>query len=115
MTHNTHSKQLLIFKFLSKQWKIYTEFILSAPPHSEAIECKTIEDPNRSAPSSTHCSFPFLHQGSMYNDCAWDENGAWCSTETDNQHNHQLGKEGACSSSCPIKPHSSNLSKFRIV
>jgi hypothetical protein len=111
---NTYPKNIISIKLLLKEKDKINLFIL-AQPQSGSVQCKTTEDPNRFAPANTSCSFPFLHDGSMYNDCSWDEKGAWCSTETDNQYNHQLGKEGACSSSCPIKPHSSNLSKFRIV
>ena len=74
--------------------------------------CKTIDDPNRSVTANVSCVFPFVYEGVPYNDCAWDDKGAWCSTKTDNQNNHEVGKEGACASSCPIKPHSENQSKW---
>ena len=73
-------------------------------------QCKTIDDPNRSASSNISCTFPFVYEGVEYNECVWDDKGAWCSTKTNNQNNHETGKEGACSAKCPIKPHSENQS-----
>ena len=72
--------------------------------------CKTIGDPNRSASSNISCKFPFVYEGVEYNDCVWDDKGAWCSTKTNNQNDHETGNDGACSSKCPIKPHSENQS-----
>ena len=74
--------------------------------------CKTIDDPNRSASSNISCKFPFVYEGVEYNDCVWDDKGAWCSTKTNNQNNHETGEEGACSTKCPIKPHSENQSNW---
>ena len=51
--------------------------------------CKTIDDPNRSASSNISCRFPFVYKGVEYNDCVWDDKGAWCSTKTNNQNNHK--------------------------
>ena len=75
-------------------------------------DCKTIDDPNRSASSNVSCKFPFVYEGVEYNDCVWDDKGAWCSTKTNNQNNHETGEEGACSTKCPIKPHSENQSNW---
>ena len=75
-------------------------------------QCKTIDDPNRSASSNISCTFPFVYEGVEYNECVWDDKGAWCSTKTNNQNNHETGKEGACSTKCPIKPHSENQSNW---
>ena len=58
-------------------------------------------------PANVSCVFPFLYNGNTYNECAWDIDGAWCSTETNvSSGQHIEGKEGACDFSCPIKPHS---------
>ena len=72
--------------------------------------CNTIDDPNRSASSNISCKFPFVYEGVEYKDCVWDDKGAWCSTKTNYQNNHETGEDGACSSKCPIKPHSENQS-----
>ena len=54
------------------------------------------------------CVFPFRYKGEVYYACTWHlshlTKGAWCSTETDFNGEHVLGKWGLCSDDCPIPP-----------
>ena len=72
------------------------------------MQCKTAKDANRPVGEGVPCRFPFIYKGVLYEECVWDEKGAWCSTNTDNSNKHIAGSEGACSSNCPILPSSTN-------
>ena len=52
------------------------------------------------------CIFPFKFNGRTFNECTWDEDGAWCSTQVDKNGNHVggQGKWGLCGQECPIPP-----------
>jgi len=64
----------------------------------ESKECKT-----ESGPSTNHtCIFPFVFNGKIYNGCAHDADGFWCSTNVDSNGTHigELGNWGICGPNC---------------
>ena len=69
-----------------------------------------------SGPSSnTPCIFPFTFNDVTYHECILDNDGAWCSTEVDNDgiHVSGQGKWGICGPECPIREYLEKYFQFK--
>ena len=62
-------------------------------------DCATNGGPSPNVP----CVFPFLFNGTLYNQCAPGGDGYWCSTKVDSSGEHIVGEMfwGTCSEGCP--------------
>ena len=68
--------------------------------HSNVIlkVCNTISGPSPNVP----CIFPFTYKKITYDECVPVMDGAWCSTEVDDDGFHIIGRWGYCGQECPI-------------
>ena len=77
--------------------------------HFELIlkDCMTISGPSSNVP----CIFPFTFNYVTHHECLVDNDGAWCSTEVDDDgvHVSGQGKWGICGPGCPIRKYLDKL------
>ena len=66
------------------------------------------------------CILPFKKGSQEFDKCIWqrgDNNGAWCSTKTDEDGYHAGGENnwGYCSPECPITPRGKNSQRNFVI
>ena len=84
------------YLFIKCFYNIYTHYIFISK------ECITVSGPSK----NVSCIFPFTYNHVTYHECILDLDGAWCSTEVDDDGMHVggQGKWGICGAECPIPP-----------
>ena len=86
----------MIYLFIKCFYNIHTHYIFISK------ECITVSGPSK----NVSCIFPFTYNHVTYHECILDLDGAWCSTEVDDDGMHVggQGKWGICGAECPIPP-----------